>query len=870
MKRTSQTASQTASARSNRSSDVIAGTENSHARAFSVLIRKKQSFNKKHKNWDDDGILAVEASSAASLFSAAGKMIASNTAFSISKDPSDETIYSFGGREIQISSEITWESYSSGKCFLGTSEPIHLQTVRPPVTLTKTTAASRANMQSTSKIGGMGKFRPPSFIGSSGSAPKAVAIPPAKPRHDPSAEGAIVFKRPVKEAKDSRQIVDVVVDPSLCNNWKREFGKWLGDERTRVFVMEDSSDITDFTVGKVYSVLICGYEKLRSIKQTLPSSIFDLIIADEGHRLKNASTQAYQILNSFDAKRRVILSGTPIQNDLGEFHALCDWVNSGVLGSRNVFAEVYEAVILKGRDTSASSEERLFGEERSAELSRITQQFILRRTSAIFTESSNGRTHLPPKTEFTIFIRLGKIQEQLYEYLIAHPHVKRVYGGSGDGRNVLGYITLLKKLVNSATLINNDDTVTAVDLGVTKYFESQIAQLDPPSLFDMSSKMRILDSMLKRIHETSTEKVVIISNWTQTLDVVQELLRTQNMSFLRLDGQTDSSKRQGLVDQFNTSNSQTNFCFLLSAKAGGLGLNLIGASRLFLLDIDWNPSVCLQAMARVWREGQKRPVKIYRFLSTGSIEERIFQRQISKLGLSDTLMDASQQSFSAAKFTKEELKDLFTYSKNTDCLSIQIAKEEVRESVMSGFEAFPFNDENRDASVANLALKDEILGGVMQSGDGGVQDLVSYCMERYGSNRVQTGASLIMGGFWTGMVDEVALLAMLAVLAALISWALGVAETGVLVMAGIVVNVLVVVGLLSHKQQPSILGIYHLYALSDFCSKTLDKNPETDSMFCVPLANAPPVMCDMALLKLAVFYHITNVTGALDVVSSVS
>ncbi|KAJ3402814.1 hypothetical protein HDU80_004755 [Chytriomyces hyalinus] len=96
----------------------------------------------------------------------------------------------------------------------------------------------------------------------------------------------------------------------------------------------------------------------------------------------------------------------------------------------------------------------------------------------------------------------------------------------------------------------------------------------------------------------------------------------------------------------------------------------------------------------------------------------VFQRQVSKLGLSDTLMDASQQSFGATKFTKEELKDLFTYSRNTDCLSIQIAKEEVRESVMSGFEAFPFNDENRDASVAKLALKDEILEGVMQSGDG--------------------------------------------------------------------------------------------------------------------------------------------------------
>ncbi|KAJ3222023.1 helicase [Chytriomyces hyalinus] len=712
MKRTSQTA---ASAASNNSPAAAVASENSRSRAFSVLIRKKQSFNKKHKSWDDDGILAVEVKPHS-------HRIASNTSLSISKDPSDETIYSFGGREIQISSEITWESYSSGKCFLGTSEPIHLQTSRP--TLPKPTAPSRANINPTLKIGGMGKFRPPSFTGASGSAPKVVAIPPAKPRHDPLAEGAVVFKRPVKEAKDLS---------SLCGNWKREFAKWLGDERIRVFVMEDSSDITDFTVGKVYSVLICGYEKLRSIKQTLPSNIFDLIIADEGHRLKNASTQAYQILNSFDAKRRVILSGTPIQNDLGEFHALCDWVNSGVLGSRNLFAEVYENVILKGRDTSASSEERLFGEERSAELSRITQQFILRRTSAIFTEPSNGKTHLPPKTEFTVFIRLGKIQEQLYEHLISHPHVKRVYG-SGDGRNVLGYITLLKKLVNSATLINNDDTVTAVDLGVTKYFESQNTQIDTLSLFDMSSKLRVLDSMLKKIHETTSEKVVIISNWTQTLDIVQELLKTQNMSFLRLDGQTDSSKRQGLVDQFNASDSQTNFCFLLSAKAGGLGLNLIGASRLFLLDIDWNPSVCLQAMARVWREGQKRPVKIYRFLSTGSIEERIFQRQISKLGLSDTLMDASQQSFGAAKFTKEELKDLFTYSKNTDCLSVQIAKKELRESVMSGFEAFPFNDDNRDASIAELVLKDYILGGVMQSGDEGVQDVVSYCLEKATSN----------------------------------------------------------------------------------------------------------------------------------------
>ncbi|KAJ3016829.1 UNVERIFIED_CONTAM: helicase, partial [Siphonaria sp. JEL0065] len=251
----------------------------------------------------------------------------------------------------------------------------------------------------------------------------------------------------------------IVCPATLCQNWKREFGKWLGEERIRVFVLEDKADIKDFTVGKVYSVLICGYERLRMCKDEVWSGGFDIVVADEGHRLKNKQIQASQIISTLKTTKRVILSGTPIQNDLGEFHAMCDLVNPGLLGNRKTFTGVYENPILAARDPKATKEDISLGSMRSQELSRITQDFILRRTSAIFTDAGST-SKLPPKTEITLFIRMGAVQESLYEYIVGHSLVKRVLGdGTGSGKNVLGYITLLKKLVNSAALVTSSDSV---------------------------------------------------------------------------------------------------------------------------------------------------------------------------------------------------------------------------------------------------------------------------------------------------------------------------------------------------------------------------------------------------------------------------
>lgn len=184
-----------------------------------------------------------------------------------------------------------------------------------------------------------------------------------------------------------------------------------------------------------------------------------------------------------------------------------------------------------------------------------------------------------------------------------------------------------------------------------------------------SGKMLLLDKMLHSIYQCTQEKVVVVSNWTSTLDLIQGLCKLKRYNYLRLDGSTPPKQRQDLVDRFNKDQGrQGSFVFLLSAKAGGVGLNLIGGSRLILFDSDWNPSTDLQAMARIHRDGQKRPVYIYRFLTTNAIDEKIYQRQITKTGLSDQMMDQtrSEKQTSKDSFSAAELRDIFTLNLQTD------------------------------------------------------------------------------------------------------------------------------------------------------------------------------------------------------------
>jgi DNA repair and recombination protein RAD54B len=170
--------------------------------------------------------------------------------------------------------------------------------------------------------------------------------------------------------------------------------------------------------------------------------------------------------------------------------------------------------------------------------------------------------------------------------------------------------------------------------------------------------------MLRQLSEKTSEKVVLVSNYTATLNILAQHLSSLSLPYLRLDGSTPSARRQGLVDTFNKTRASENFAFLLSAKSGGAGINLIGASRLVLFDVDWNPATDLQAMARIHRDGQKRPVKIYRLMMSGGMDEKIYQRQITKMGLADSVVDGKKND---ASFSAEELRDLFRLDLRAGC-----------------------------------------------------------------------------------------------------------------------------------------------------------------------------------------------------------
>jgi DNA repair and recombination protein RAD54B len=468
----------------------------------------------------------------------------------------------------------------------------------------------------------------------------------------------LLKQNPIYEAQPVIKKALIVCPVTLIKNWRKEFRKWLGNERIGVLLVDDKKvNLRDFTMGRSYSVMIIGYEKLRTVQQELmEGSGIDLVVADEGHRLKTAQNKSAQAIKALNTPRRIILSGTPIQNDLSEFFVMVDFVNPGLLGVYNTFRREFENPIIKSRQPGAAKKDIEKGLARSEELASLTKLFILRRTAEILSK------YLPPKAEYVLFCRPTTAQVNVYRAVLESPAFSNVLGSTEAS---LQLITLLKKVCNSPTLL-----ASRKDGGESsnRSINTLISNIDPTIIRSnpvaSSGKMRVLDRMLRTLKETTEEKIVLVSNYTSTLDILQNLLTARGLNFLRLDGSTPNAKRQDLVDTFNTASSSKCFAFLLSAKSGGAGLNLIGASRLVLFEVDWNPSTDLQAMARIHRDGQRRDVKIYRLLTTGGLDEKIYQRQLTKQGLADSVMDNKA---TASSFTQSELRDLFSLDAESSC-----------------------------------------------------------------------------------------------------------------------------------------------------------------------------------------------------------
>ncbi|XP_052033014.1 DNA repair and recombination protein RAD54-like isoform X2 [Apodemus sylvaticus] len=452
----------------------------------------------------------------------------------------------------------------------------------------------------------------------------------------------------------------VVVSPSsLVKNWYNEVEKWLGGRIQPLAIDGGSKDEIDQKLegfmnqrgARVPSpILIISYETFRLHVEVLKKGNVGLVICDEGHRLKNSENQTYQALDSLNTSRRVLISGTPIQNDLLEYFSLVHFVNSGILGTAHEFKKHFELPILKSRDAAASEADRQLGEERLRELISIVNRCLIRRTSDILSK------YLPVKIEQVVCCRLTPLQTELYKRFLKQAKPEEELREGKMSVSSLSSITSLKKLCNHPALIY--DKCVAEEDG----FEGTLG-IFPPGYNakavepQLSGKMLVLDYILAMTRSRSSDKVVLVSNYTQTLDLFEKLCRVRRYLYVRLDGTMSIKKRAKVVERFN-SPSSPDFVFMLSSKAGGCGLNLIGANRLVMFDPDWNPANDEQAMARVWRDGQKKICYIYRLLSAGTIEEKIFQRQSHKKALSSCVVDEEQDV--ERHFSLGELKELFT------------------------------------------------------------------------------------------------------------------------------------------------------------------------------------------------------------------
>lgn len=236
----------------------------------------------------------------------------------------------------------------------------------------------------------------------------------------------------------------IVCPVTLINNWRKEFKKWLGKERIGVFVADSKANLRDFTHGKVYSMMIIGYEKLQKVQAELKKTHIDIVIADEGHRLKTEKNKSAQAIRGLNTKRRVILSGTPLQNDLHEFYIMVDFVNPGLLESYTTFRKEFENPIVKSRQPGVALKDVEKGKARGAELACLTKMFVLRRTAEILA------AYLPPKTEYVVFCRPSPKQVKVYKAILENPAFEGAYR-SPDTSLLL--ITMLKKLCNSPGLL---------------------------------------------------------------------------------------------------------------------------------------------------------------------------------------------------------------------------------------------------------------------------------------------------------------------------------------------------------------------------------------------------------------------------------
>jgi ATP-dependent helicase STH1/SNF2 len=419
----------------------------------------------------------------------------------------------------------------------------------------------------------------------------------------------------------------VIVPLSTLTNWNNEFDKWAPSVQKIVYKGPPNSrkqHQQQIRWGQ-FQVLLTTYEFIIKDRPILSKIKWVHMIVDEGHRMKNANSKLSSTITQYYTTRyRLILTGTPLQNNLTELWAMLNFVLPTIFKSVKSFDEWFNTPFANtgGQDKMELTEEEALLVIRR--LHKVLRPFLLRRLK------KDVEKDLPDKTERVIKCNFSSLQAKLYKQLVTHNRlmVSDGKGGKTGMRGLSNMLMQLRKLCNHPFV-----------------FEEVEEQMNPGKgtndlLWRTAGKFELLDRILPKF-QASGHRVLIFFQMTQIMNIMEDFLRLKGMAYLRLDGSTKADDRSELLKQFNAPNSPY-FCFLLSTRAGGLGLNLQTADTVIIYDSDWNPHQDLQAQDRAHRIGQKNEVRILRLITSNSVEEKILERANFKLDMDGKVIQAGK------------------------------------------------------------------------------------------------------------------------------------------------------------------------------------------------------------------------------------
>ncbi|GAA6060422.1 hypothetical protein JCM10212_002190 [Sporobolomyces blumeae] len=454
----------------------------------------------------------------------------------------------------------------------------------------------------------------------------------------------------------------IVVPKSTLDNWRREIAKWVpgfnvvsltGTKEERAQIISDRILPGDF------DILIASYEMCLREKSALKKLSWAYIVIDEAHRIKNVDSMLSQIVRLFDSRGRMLITGTPLQNNLHELWALLNFLLPDVFSDVADFDAWFEKQAPAAEEGEANGEagdgasngavakavDKDAEDEASnkvvKQLHSVLRPFLLRRVKMDVEKS------LLPKKEINVYVGMTDLQRKWYKSIL-EKDIDAVNGAGGkkEGKTRLQNIVMqLRKCCNHPYLFDG-------------------AEPGPPfttdeHLVEAAGKMMVLDKLLKAM-KAKGSRVLIFSQMSRVLDILEDYCLFREYQYCRLDGGTAHEDRMEQIDAYNTPGSEK-FIFLLTTRAGGLGINLVTADVVVLYDSDWNPQADLQAMDRAHRIGQTKQVYVFRFVTENAVEEKVLERAAQKLRLDQLVIQQGRSQPTTKTANKDELVDMIQH-----------------------------------------------------------------------------------------------------------------------------------------------------------------------------------------------------------------